>query len=107
MHFLRGEKPGPTVFVQGGIQGDEIGGFLTAQMLTKAKVTRGTVIIVPRANPPSIHERKRAINVDLNRRFDQDYNEFYEDRLARSSVSSSRRARPWCTCTRAPGSTTR
>ncbi|KAF0234462.1 MAG: hypothetical protein FD177_843 [Desulfovibrionaceae bacterium] len=83
VHFLRGDKPGPTVMVQGGIQGDESAGFLTAQLLTRAKVTRGTVIIVPRANPPSIHERKRAINVDLNRRFDKDYNEFYEDRLAR------------------------
>jgi hypothetical protein len=83
VHFLKGEKPGPTVMVQGGIQGDESGGFLTAQLLTRAKVTKGTVIIVPRANPPSIHERKRAINVDLNRRFDKDYNEFYEDRLAR------------------------
>ncbi|MFP5240173.1 MAG: M99 family carboxypeptidase catalytic domain-containing protein [Acidobacteriota bacterium] len=83
VHFLRGEKPGPTVFVQGGIQGDETGGFLTAQLLTRAKVRKGTVIVVPRANPPSIHERRRAINVDLNRRFDQDYNEFYEDRLAR------------------------
>lgn len=83
VYFLRGEKPGPTVMVQGGIQGDESGGFLTAQLLTRAKVTRGTVIIVPRANPPSIHEHARAINVDLNRRFDKDYNEFYEDRLAR------------------------
>ena len=69
--------------VQGGIQGDEASGFLTAQLLTRAKVVKGTVIVVPRANPPSIHERKRAINVDLNRRFDKDYNEFYEDRLAR------------------------
>ncbi|GAB6037851.1 hypothetical protein JCM15519_24100 [Fundidesulfovibrio butyratiphilus] len=83
VHFLRGAQPGPTVMVQGGIQGDESAGFLTAQLLTRAKVTKGTIIIVPRANPPSIHERKRSINVDLNRRFDKDYNEFYEDRLAR------------------------
>lgn len=83
VYFLKGEKPGPTVMVQGGIQGDESGGFLTAQLLTKAKVTKGTLIIVPRANPPSIHEHTRAVNVDLNRRFDKDYNEFYEDRLAR------------------------
>ncbi len=83
VHFLVGEKPGPTVMVQGGIQGDETGGFLTAQALTRAKVHRGMVIVVPRANPPSIHERRRQINVDLNRRFDKDYNEFYEDRLAR------------------------
>ncbi len=28
--------------------------------------------------------KKRQINVDLNRRFDQDYNDFFEDRLARA-----------------------
>jgi hypothetical protein len=83
VYFLRGEKPGPTIMVQGGIQGDEYCGYLTAQLLTQAKVTKGTLIVVPRANPPSIHERKRQVNVDLNRRFDQDYNQFFEDRLAR------------------------
>ncbi|MBF0480447.1 MAG: succinylglutamate desuccinylase/aspartoacylase family protein [Desulfovibrionaceae bacterium] len=83
VYFLRGEKPGPTIMVQGGIQGDEFCGYLTAQLLTRAKVTKGTLIVVPRANPPSIHERKRQVNVDLNRRFDRDYNQFFEDRLAR------------------------
>ena len=81
--FLRGEKPGPTIMVQGGIQGDESSGYLTAQLLAKAKITKGTVIIVPRANPPSINLHKRAVNVDLNRRFDKESNEFYEDNLAR------------------------
>jgi len=69
--------------VQGGIQGDETAGFVTAQLLTQAKVTRGNVIILPRANVPSINLRKRQVNVDMNRRFDQDYNRFYEDRVAR------------------------
>ena len=83
VYFLRGEKPGPTIMIQGGIQGDEYCGYLTAQLLAQAKVTKGTLIVVPRANPPSIHARARQINVDLNRRFDKDYSEFYEDRLAR------------------------
>jgi hypothetical protein len=83
VYFLHGEKPGPTIMVQGGIQGDEFCGYLTAQLLTTAKVSKGTLIVVPRANPPSIHERKRLVNVDMNRRFDKDYNEFFEDRLAR------------------------
>jgi len=69
--------------VQGGIQGDETAGFVTAQLLTQAKITRGKVIILPRANVPSINLHKRQINVDMNRRFDQDYNRFYEDRVAR------------------------
>ncbi|MGE4194408.1 MAG: M14/M99 family metallopeptidase [Pseudodesulfovibrio sp.] len=81
--FLEGEQPGPTVMVQGGIQGDEAAGYITAQLLSQAKVMRGNVIVLPRANVPSINLRKRQINVDMNRRFDQNYNRFYEDRVAR------------------------
>ncbi|MBU4380090.1 MAG: succinylglutamate desuccinylase/aspartoacylase family protein, partial [Proteobacteria bacterium] len=81
--FIQGELPGPTVMVQGGIQGDETAGFITAQLLTQAKAVRGNLLVLPRANVPSIHQGKRQINVDMNRRFDQDYNRFYEDRVAR------------------------
>jgi len=81
--YLEGELPGPTIMVQGGIQGDETAGFVTAQLLSQSKVTRGNVIVLPRANVPSINLRKRQINVDMNRRFDQNYNRFYEDRVAR------------------------
>jgi hypothetical protein len=82
-YFIRGERSGPTVMVQGGIQGDEVSGYVSAHLLTRARVIRGNLLVVPRANVPSIHARKRLINVDLNRRFDRDYNSFYEDRLAR------------------------
>lgn len=81
--FLHGDQDGPTIMVQGGIQGDEPSGFITAQLLTHARVRKGNLIIVPRANVPSINLRTRQINVDMNRRFDRDYNAFYEDRLAR------------------------
>jgi hypothetical protein len=47
-------------------------------------VKKGNLIIIPRANLPSIHAFKRQINVDLNRRFDRDYNQYYEDYLARA-----------------------
>lgn len=82
--FIQGEKPGPTVMVQGGIQGDEPTGFLAAQILADSRVLTGNLILVPRANVPSINVRRRAVNVDMNRRFDRDYNQFYEDRLARA-----------------------
>lgn len=81
--YLKGELPGPTIMVQGGIQGDETAGFVTAQLLSQARATRGNLIILPRANVPSINLRKRQVNVDMNRRFDRDYNRFYEDRVAR------------------------
>lgn len=80
--FIEGDEPGPTLMVQGGIQGDEKAGFITAQLLTKARVRKGQLIVVPRANVPSINICQRQVNVDLNRRFDKEYNQFYEDRLA-------------------------
>ena len=82
--FIQGEAPGPTVMVQGGIQGDEPTGFLAAQYIAESRVLKGNLIVVPRANVPSIHVHQRAVNVDMNRRFDRDYNQFYEDRLARA-----------------------
>jgi hypothetical protein len=81
--FLHGEQDGPTIMVQGGIQGDEPSGYITAQILSNSRVRAGNLIVVPRANVPSINLRTRQINVDMNRRFDRDYNLFYEDRLAR------------------------
>ena len=83
VHFIQGRKSGPTVMVQGGIQGDESCGYITAQLLSMAQVHSGNLLVVPRANRPSIQLRQRAVNVDLNRRFDQDYDKFYEDNLAR------------------------
>jgi len=83
VYTLEGREPGPTVMVQGGIQGDEMAGFLTAQILARSTVVRGSLIVIPRANVPSINVCRRQVNVDLNRRFDQDYNAFFEDRLAR------------------------
>jgi len=84
VHYIQGEKPGPTVMVQGGTQGDELSGILTAQLLTEAEVTRGNLIVVPRANVPAILAGQRRVNVDLNRRFDQGYDQYYEDILARA-----------------------
>ena len=83
-YFLKGDVDGPTILVQGGIQGDEISGVLTAEMLLHAKVNKGNLIVIPRANVPAILHYTRGINVDLNRRFDKDYNKFYEDHLARA-----------------------
>ncbi|MDD4952986.1 MAG: M14/M99 family metallopeptidase [Desulfovibrionaceae bacterium] len=82
--FIKGRLPGPTVMVQGGIQGDEPSGCLSAEILSRSRVERGNLIVLPRANVPSINLFRRQVNVDMNRRFDQDYNLFYEDRVARA-----------------------
>lgn len=82
--YIQGEKPGPTIMIQGGIQGDESAGVLTADLLRQAKVKKGNLIVVPRANVPALNQDTRKIHVDLNRRFDRQYDRFYEDILARA-----------------------
>ena len=70
LHKLRGEQPGPTLFVVGGIQGDEPGGFNAASLLvTHYEIESGSVWVVPNLNFVSIIQRSRGVYGDLNRKF--------------------------------------
>ena len=70
LHKLRGEQPGPTLFVVGGIQGDEPGSFNAASLLvTHYDIQCGTVWVVPNLNFVSIIQRSRGVYGDLNRKF--------------------------------------
>lgn len=82
LHKLDSGKPGPTVLVVGGIQGDEPGGFHAASLLvTDYRVSHGQVWVVPNLNFESIVRRSRGVNGDMNRKFatlkpdDPDYGE--------------------------------
>lgn len=70
LHKLESGKPGPTVLVVGGIQGDEPGGFHAASLLvTDYRVNSGSVWVVPNLNFESIVRRSRGVNGDMNRKF--------------------------------------
>ncbi len=56
---LEGAEPGPTVFVLGGVHGDEPAGYQAARILTHGRVLRGTLVIVPDANRPAIRRGAR------------------------------------------------
>ncbi|MGE5508591.1 MAG: succinylglutamate desuccinylase/aspartoacylase family protein [Chitinophagales bacterium] len=48
---LRGKAPGGTALVLGGTHGDETAGYVSALLLVeRARVERGTLIVIPRAN---------------------------------------------------------
>ncbi len=60
----------PVVLIVGGIQGDEPGGFSAAALLaTQYRFTRGTALVVPNLNFPSIIQRSRGLHGDMNRKF--------------------------------------
>ncbi len=70
LHKIESGKPGPTILVIGGIQGDEPGGFNAASLLvTDYDIHSGSVWVVPNLNFISIINRSRGIYGDMNRKF--------------------------------------
>ena len=68
--------------IMGGVQGDEPGGYLAADLYADLALKKGTLIVVPRANFLSIMKNKRAINRDMNRRFaNKNNSKYYEDKV--------------------------
>ncbi len=70
LHKLDSGRPGPTILVIGGIQGDEPGGFYTAALLiSHYRIKSGAVWVVPNLNFPSIIHNSRGLHGDMNRKF--------------------------------------
>ena len=69
VHFINGEVSGPTLLLLGGIQGDEPGGYLAADLYADISLKKGNMIVVPRANFPSIVGNSRGVAGDMNRKF--------------------------------------
>lgn len=82
IYKIHGTEQGKTLMIIGGIQGDEPGGYLSADLYADMALHKGNLIVVPRANFFSIIEHKRAINWDMNRRFiPVNSKEYYEDKI--------------------------
>jgi|Deesub1362B_J571_1020462.scaffolds.fasta_scaffold00011_78 hypothetical protein len=72
VYKIYGREPGKTMLIIGGIQGDEPGGFLSADLYTELTLEKGNLIVVPRANFKSIILFKRGVDGDMNRIFDKE-----------------------------------
>ncbi len=69
VYRLFGARDGKTLMIIGGIQGDEPGGFLSADLYADVSLAKGNLIVVPRANIYSIILGKRGPDGDMNRQF--------------------------------------
>lgn len=70
LHKLDSGVPGPILFIVGGIQGDEPGGFNAASLIVSHyHIKRGQVWVVPNLNFLSIIKRSRGVYGDMNRKF--------------------------------------
>lgn len=72
VYKIYGRNDGATMLIVGGIQGDEPGGFLSADSYTDIQLEKGNLIVIPRANFYSIMLFNREVHgVDMNRLFDK------------------------------------
>lgn len=69
VYKIFGKKAGKTLMLIGGIQGNEPGGFLSADLYADMSVAKGNLIVVPRANFYSIMLNQRGAHGDMNRKF--------------------------------------
>jgi len=69
VYKIYGKKPGETLMLIGGIQGNEPGGFLSADLYADMSLMKGNLIVVPRANFYSILLNHRGPHGDMNRKF--------------------------------------
>ena len=78
VYRIRGKQDGPTLMLIGGIQGDEPGGYLAVDHYADISLSRGNLIVVPRANFQSILLNRRQVNQDMNRTFADNGKRHYE-----------------------------
>jgi hypothetical protein len=81
VYRIYGRRPGKTLMIVGGIQGDEPGGFLSADLYTDITLAQGNLIVVPRANLRSIILFRRGPSGDMNRRFASDSQRSYDEKI--------------------------
>lgn len=80
VYKIKGRRPGNTMMILGGIQGNEPGGYLSADQYVELTLAKGNLIVVPRANFISIITDKRGVNGDMNRKF-ADEGDTYEYKI--------------------------
>ena len=81
VYRIHGTKQGKTLLLIGGIQGNEPGGFLSADLFADMALAKGNLIVVPRANFHSIVLNRRQINEDMNRKFARNSRVNYEAKI--------------------------
>lgn len=72
VYEIKGRQDGNTMLIVGGIQGDEPGGFLSADLYTDMRLEKGNLIVIPRANLKSVLLFDRGPEGDMNRLFTDD-----------------------------------
>ncbi|MCW2279359.1 M99 family carboxypeptidase catalytic domain-containing protein [Heliophilum fasciatum] len=85
LYVIKADKPGPTVWISGGIHGNEPAGYKTALEVKDWKIDKGTLIVLPEANKVGIVRNRRDSGFgDLNRDFPMKKGESADNALAKA-----------------------
>ncbi len=90
----QGEEEGPRLFVAGGMHGDEVAGYLAAERLVDWQITKGTLILLPRAHQMAIAKGVRAYPGNMNAMFPGDARGDLMHRLAAAIWALMRDSKP-------------
>jgi len=71
MYVIDSGKPGPVVLITGGVHGNESAGYLAAARMKETKISKGKLLVIPKANKVAVERGTRYISgeKDLNRAF--------------------------------------
>lgn len=68
-YVKRGDNPGRTVCIIGGMHGDEVAGYLAARQLKAWTLTTGTLVLIPDSHASAIKAGQRAYPTNMNTEF--------------------------------------
>lgn len=96
LYVIDSGRPGPTVWISGGVHGSEVAGWQAAEQIANWRVSRGKLIVLPHANAPAVKARLRSASGDgdLNREFPQTASASPKSQLARAIWNELRLYRP-------------
>lgn len=86
LYVIKSGKPGPVVMIVGGIHGNEKAGYTAASKVTDWKISKGTLLVIPKANQRAININRRYVSGvgDLNRDFPRSSKDKPDTTLARA-----------------------
>ncbi|HEY8449671.1 MAG TPA: succinylglutamate desuccinylase/aspartoacylase family protein, partial [Bacillota bacterium] len=96
LYVIDSGRPGPTVWISGGVHGSELAGWKAAEIIAQWRVPRGRLLVLPHANALGVKQQRREPSGygDLNREFPTSGDRTPDSRLAQAIWDELQRYRP-------------
>ncbi|MEQ8200890.1 MAG: succinylglutamate desuccinylase/aspartoacylase family protein [Syntrophomonadaceae bacterium] len=85
LYIIDSGKAGPTVMIVGGVHGNETAGYKAAAKVTDFDISKGRLLVLPRANQRAVEAHTRALGgADLNRDFPKSKSDSADNTLSKA-----------------------